>query len=161
MTDHKTADHVWSHIKDQKVALLTTLDGDRIVTRPMAPYPDQEAGVIRFITKLESGKTDDIGGSSPVNIGYSDPSANTYLSISGIARVTQDRAKLKELWNPYAEAWLQQGPDGPDVGLITVDADEAVLWDNTSSKIVSTFEHLRAAITGGKPNVGTVEHVTL
>lgn len=160
MSETNSVDHVWKHIEEQRVALLTTLHGDRIVTRPMAPYPDREAGVIRFITELD-GKTDEIGKESAVNIGYADPSKNTYLSVTGKGRISQDRAKLKELWNSYAQAWLQQGPDAPDVVLITVDLDEATLWDSTSSKVISVFEHLRAAITGGTPNVGTVETVSL
>ena len=154
-------DEVWDKIEAQRVALLTTLHGQAITTRPMAPYPDREAGVIRFITQLDTQKTGDVGTAGPVNIGYSDPDANTYLSVVGTGRVVQDRAKLKELWNPYAEAWLPQGPEGADVALIEVDVDEATLWDSTSSKLVSAFEHLRAAVTKTPPNVGTVEHITL
>lgn len=154
-------DHVWSHIEGQRVALLTTINGEKIVTRPMAPHPDKEAGVIHFISKVESGKTDDMEKESQVNIGFSDPSKNSYLSVSGTARISQDRAKLKELWSTWSQAWLPQGPDAPDVGLITVDLDDATLWDSSSSKVVQVFEHLRAALTGGQPHVGTVEHVSL
>lgn len=161
MADTNKVDDIWEAIEDQRVALLTTLHGERLVTRPMAPYPDHDAGLIRFITRLETEKTGDIGSSGPVNIGFSDPGENTYLSISGVGRVVQDRAKLKELWNPYAEAWLPQGPEAPDVALIEVDLDEATLWDSTSSKVISAFEHLRAAVTGGRPNIGTVEHAKL
>jgi general stress protein 26 len=140
---------------------LTTQHGGQLETRPMAPYVDRAAGVVRFITKLDSSKTGDIGSSGQVNIGYSHPDKNTYVSVSGTGTVGQDRAKLKELWNPWAEAWLPQGPDGADVALITVEPDTAVIWDSTSSKIVSAFEHLRAAITGGRPNVGTMDKVSL
>lgn len=161
MTQQGSTEHVWSHIKEHRTALLTTLNGERLETRPMAPYPDESEGVIRFITKLDSSKAEDIGSSGPVNVGFSDDKKGTYMSIAGVGRLSQDRAKLKELWNPYAQAWLPQGPDAPDVALIVVEPDEAVLWDNTSSTIVSTFEHLRAAVTGTPPNVGTVEHVKL
>ena len=160
MTETSGVDHVWKHIEEQRIALLTTLQGDKLVTRPMTPYPDRAGGVIRFITELDR-KTDAIDRESAVNIGYADTSKNTYLSVSGTGRISQDRAKLKELWNPFAQAWLQAGPDGADVALITVDLDEATLWDSTSTKVISVFEHLRAAITGGTPHVGTVEKVSL
>ena len=43
--------------------------------------------------------------------------------ITGRAEVVDDDAKLKELWNTFAEAWLPEGPEDPNATLIRVDVD--------------------------------------
>ncbi len=41
-----------------------------------------------------------------MNVSFSDPPHQSYVSISGRAEVIQDKTKAKELWNPYLKAWL-------------------------------------------------------
>jgi general stress protein 26 len=43
---------------------------------------------------------------SQVNVSFSNPSHQSYVSISGRAEVVTDKAKARELWNPYLKAWL-------------------------------------------------------
>jgi general stress protein 26 len=69
------------------------------------------------------------GEAVPVNLAYADTDKNNYLSVSGTARMNQDRQKLHELWSVWSEAWLPQGPDAKDVALIAVEPDDAKLWD--------------------------------
>ncbi len=42
---------------------------------------------------------------SQVNVSFSDPAHQSYVSISGRAEVVQDKAKAKELWHAYLKAW--------------------------------------------------------
>lgn len=154
-------DKFWKMVEGEHVAMLTTISQGRLDSRPMAPFPDREEGVIHFITRLSASAADDASGAMPVNVGWSDPGKNHYVSLSGTAQVSQDRAKLKSLWNSWAQAYMPDGPDGPDTALLTVVPDEAVYWDGTSSKIVETVKTLTAAITGSPPNVGERKHVKL
>jgi len=43
------------------------------------------------------------------------PSPSTYVVLQGIARVSQDRAKIDELWDKTYEVWFPNGKDDPDV----------------------------------------------
>lgn len=158
--DKDTAD-VWAAIKKQPQAMMTTLHEGTIVSRPMAAHGDAQEGAIYFVTKLESGKTHDIGTAAPVNLSFSDPGNETYISIAGDATVTQDREKLRELWNMWAEAWLPDGPDDADTALITVVPGEAVIWDSNSSRIVRTIKTAVAAVTQTPPDMGQERHVNL
>lgn len=154
-------DKVWKAIKGQPIAMMTTADGEQLHSRPMAGYCDESEGAIFFITRLETGKTDEIGRRSPVNLGYADTSHNTYVSIAGEAEVSRDRAKLRELWGRWAEAWLPEGPDAPDTALITVRPEEATMWDSTSSRLIMSLKMLKGIVTQSPPDGGTVTHVKM
>ncbi len=161
MTEQGSPERIWTTIKSVHVAMLTTQEEDRLVSRPMASLARPQDGKIYFITHLNTGKVGEIGGSAPVNLAYADTHANTYVSISGTARTTQDRAKLRELWGFYAEAWLPQGPDDPDTALIEVEPHEAKLWDGTRSSLIQTVKMAAAVATQSPPDGGRVEQVQM
>ena len=50
--------------------------------------------------------------------GVSLSSNDTWVSLSGTGEVLTDPDRARELWNPWVEAWLPQGPDDPSVALI-------------------------------------------
>lgn len=156
----KDEEDVWSFIQKQRIAMLTTEENGHLVSRPMASLARPEDGAIYFVTKLDA-KVGQIGASAPVNLGYADTHKNTYLSVSGTASTSQDREKLRELWSPFTEAWLPQGPDAPDVALITVDPEEAKLWDSTSSNLIYAAKVLKAVATQTPPDGGTVKEVSM
>ena len=151
---------IWAAIARIRIALLTTQEEGRLVSRPMASLARPEDGRIYFVTRLDA-KVGEIGGSAPVNLGYSDPHKNTYVTITGTASTSQDREKLRELWSMFTEAWLPEGPDGQDVALITVEPEEAKLWDSTSSNIVYAAKVLKAVVTQTPPDGGTIEEVQM
>ena len=151
----------WKMVEASHVAMLTTLHEGKLDSRPMAPFPDRDEGVIHFITRRSTSAAGDVSASVPVNVSWADPSREDYVSLGGTARVTQNREKLRSLWNSWAEAYLPEGPDGADTALLTVVPDEAVYWDGTSSRIVEKVKTLSATVTGSPPNLGERQHVKL
>jgi general stress protein 26 len=159
MSEQGNPHEIWAAIKSQRVAMLTVEEDGRLVSRPMAALAWPEEGAIYFITRTDA-KVGEIGGASPVNVAYSDPHKNTYVSVTGTARTSQDREKLRDLWSMFSEAWLPEGPDAPDVALITVEPDEAKLWDSTSSNIVYMAKVLKAVATQTPPDGGKIKEVS-
>lgn len=159
--DDQAAPQVWAAIKAQPLAMMTTNHEGELISRPMAAQiaPDEHA--IYFVSRLESGKTHDIDTTSPVNLSFSNPDKSTFISVAGNATISQDREKLRKLWNMWAEAWLPDGPDSPDTALITVEPVDAVMWDNNQSKIVRLVKTATAAITQSPPDMGKTVHVNL
>lgn len=160
MADQGREKDVWATAKAQRIAMLTVEEDGQLVSRPMASLVRPEDHAIYFVTRLDA-KVGEIGGSAPVNLAYSDIHKNTYLSISGTARTSQDREKLRALWSMFTEAWLPEGPDGEDVALITVEPEEAKLWDSTSSNLVYAGKVLKALATQTPPDGGKVEQVDM
>jgi general stress protein 26 len=159
MTARDDVKEIWAAIASQRIAMLTVEDEGRLVSRPMASLARPEEGVIYFVTRMDA-KVGEIGSSAPVNLAYSDAHKNSYVSISGTARTSQDREKLRELWSMWSEAWLPEGPDGADVALITVEPEECKLWDSTSSNLVYIAKVLKANVTQSPPDGGKIREVT-
>ena len=153
--------NVWAAIKAQPIAMFTTLHEGEMVSRPMAAHADPDTGLLYFVSQLESLKTHDIQDDASVNLAFVNADRSTWISVVGTARVSQDRAKLRELWNMWAEAWLPDGPDAPDTALITVNPKDAVIWDNHMSGVVRLVKTATAAITQSPPDMGVVQKVQL
>lgn len=159
MAEQGSPDDVWAMLKEFRVAMLTTQDEEHLVSRPMASLARPEDNRIYFITRLDSGKTHEIGRAAPVNLAYASEKKENYLSVAGTATTSQDRQKLNELWSFFAEAWLPEGPDHPDVALIEVTPEDAKLWDGNRSSLIQGVKMLSAVATQSPPSTGTVKEV--
>ncbi|MFN3944695.1 MAG: pyridoxamine 5'-phosphate oxidase family protein [Allosphingosinicella sp.] len=161
MSQEGSEKDVWKIVADQRIAMLTTQEeSGRLVSRPMACLARPEEGRIYFVTRIDA-KVGEIGGSAEVNLGFADTHKNTYLSLSGTARTSQDREKLRDLWSMFTEAWLPEGPDGEDVALVTVEPSEAKLWDSTRSNLIYGAKVLKAVATQTPPSGGRIEEVDM
>lgn len=152
MSDHSPDTQLWELMGKIRTAMLVTRHGDLLQSRPMSAYPDRDARRIFFITHMKTEKTHEIGAGDPVNLAFADTSAQDYISVEGHARVVQDVARQKKLWNAFAEAWLPQGPEAPDVGLIEVTPVHATYWNAPSNRLVELWKVGVANITQTPPS---------
>jgi general stress protein 26 len=91
---------------------------------------------------------------------FIDSSDKAYLSITGRAGVTCDADKLKAAWRKTDEVWWP-GPNSPDVCLLRIEPVTAELWDGPASTAITTFEFVKAKVTGKEPNLGENRKVTV
>ena len=147
---------VWELIKDIGVALLvTTGDGDRLRGRPMVAANKDFDGTLWFMAREGSPKTGEIGDRSQVLLAYSSPKTQDYVSVSGVARLVRDVAKIEELWSEGSRVWFPKGPKDPGIVLIAVEVESAEYWDSPSSSLVYALGYAKARLTGEPPkNVG-------
>jgi len=61
--------------------------------------------------------------------------SSSWVSVSGTAEIIRDQLKARELWNPFVEAWLPEGPQDPNIVLIRVQADTAEYWDSPGGRV--------------------------
>ena len=86
--DHEGAKKLFELIKDVKIAMMTTVDSDGTLnSRPMWNNDADENGDLWFFTKLHSPKTAEISKDNQINLAYSDPSSQTYVSVAGKAGI--------------------------------------------------------------------------
>jgi general stress protein 26 len=152
---------VWSLIKDIKVAMMTSWDGHQLHSRPMHGYQQEFDGKLYFFTRIDSGKTHEIGQYDKLNLAYADPDNNSYVSVSGRGQIRRDRPLLEKYWNKHAAAWFPKGLDDPELAIIEVDADSAQYWDSTTSSMRYFWEVTRANMTGREPSLGENAKVNL
>lgn len=151
---------VWDIIEQVGVCMLTTSFAGGLRARPVEARPDRAAGLIWFVTDMRSGKEHEIETEHDIGLTFIDAKANAYLSITARAEVLQDHAKAAEIWKYTDNVWWH-GPDDPNVCVLRVRPVTAELWDGPSSKIVATFEFVKARLTGEPPNLGENRKVTV
>lgn len=112
-----------------RIAMMTTVAADgTIMSRPMAVQQVDDDATVWFFAFADSPKTVQLALRPQVNLIFID--GDTYVSASGTAHLLDDVAKKKSLWNPFAEAWFQNGPEDPAVALIRVDLTGGEYWDS-------------------------------
>ncbi|MCL7998224.1 pyridoxamine 5'-phosphate oxidase family protein [Brucella sp. 21LCYQ03] len=138
----------WKIAEDNRVCFFGW-NGKQV---PMSPLVRKDEGNIYFLADAASEKVTDIQGKSAVQLTFSNESANDYLFVEGEALVSNDRAKIKELWTPFAKAFWDS-EDDPSIRLIAVSPRHAEFWDGPGS-IAATVKMLYASVTGNKPDMG-------
>lgn len=149
MTNNKeTTEKLNELIKDIKIAMLTTNDNGIFRSRPMATQEADFNGELWFFTSSQTHKTEEIEKDNRVNVSYSEPSDNRFVSMSGTAELVNDREKIEELWSPLYLAWFPKGLEDPNIVLLKVTVEHAEYWDATSSSLVEAFGLLKSLVTG-------------
>jgi general stress protein 26 len=150
----KSPDDVWKLIQDIPMALLVTRDGDAMDARPMAATAKQDEGAIYILANKGEDSDQEIQADSRVVLSFQ--KGVTFVVVYGEGRASNDRAKIKELWNAFDKAWWD-GPEDPRIRLLTVTPASAEYWESPG-KLVAYGDMLLAAATGRKPATG--EHGT-
>lgn len=142
-------------IKAQPTCLFASkLIVQPISARPMGTQHVDEQGYIWFFSGKHSLKNQHIAGDPRVQLFYANMGSSEYLSIYGIAEIIVDAAKAKELWNPIAKAWFEEGPTDPELTLLKVKPEEAHYWDTKHGKMITMLKILVSAVTGTKGEDG-------
>lgn len=156
----KTLDDLWEMIKDIRFGMFTSRHrgGEHqghLHSRPMTTQnKDLGDGRLWFFMSRRSDPVADLASDNAVNLAYADPDDDTYVSVSGQARVVEDTGRARELWNKMADAWFPGGPEDPDLALVVVDIDHAHYWDVKESKLTQFLVMAKAAVTGKEPQLG-------
>ncbi|GGG69853.1 general stress protein [Kocuria dechangensis] len=160
MTDRNDgAEKVRKLIKKTHIAMLSHVDAQgRIISKPMATQDVDFDGTVYFIAERSSDQVRDLEQRPAVNVAYAADDA--WVSLTGTARVVNDEAKLKELWDSFTGAWLEGGPENPNNVLIEITGDSAEYWDTPGGgKITQVANLLKTKVTGRtiKGDTGVVE----
>ncbi|WP_375451542.1 pyridoxamine 5'-phosphate oxidase family protein [uncultured Devosia sp.] len=152
-------ERIWDLAKRIGVCMFVTWDGERQRSRPLQANVDRGEQAIYFLTDVDSHKDDEVGNFPIVTLAFADIPHSKYISITGKAVVSNDRAKIKELWSPFAQAWWDNADD-PAIRLITVSPQDAELWDSPG-RVISAISMLAAAVTRRSPKIGENAKVKL
>jgi general stress protein 26 len=154
-------DHAWELMKRIKIGLFVTHDsrGGALRSRPVHAHPAAEENAIYFLTDADSAKIYEVADNRNVCMAFADASGQKYVSVSGAASVSNDRATIKRFWTASDKSFWTDEND-PRIRAVKINASEAEYWDNFST----TFAAIKiaiSAVTGGKPNLGENAKVDL
>lgn len=159
LTPEEARDRVWKLAEKINICMFVTWDGERQRARPLAANVDRDEHAIYFLTDVTGMKDDQIERFPIVTLAFADTGGNKYVSVTGEATVSNDRARIAELWTPDNKAFWDS-KDDPDIRLITVRPEDAEVWDSPGM-IAATVKMLTAAVTGAKVELGNNRKVTM
>ncbi len=159
---HKTDNQiVWDMIKKLRVCMLVTHSnkaGD-LRARPMTALLNDDDDAIYFLTDVRKQKDDEIDINQNICLTFADTGTQQYLSVTGIATVSNDREQIEQLWSAAAQLWWDS-KDDPSIRVVHVMPLRAEYWDSPGS-IVTKVKMVAAALTGSRPNLGENRKVEL
>lgn len=137
-------------IEGIRVAMVTLPDavGD-LHGRPLTVQDVDFDGTLWFLVSRSAEWTRAAGSSVAANAAFSDAEDGRWVSVSGSARLVEDRNRIQEMWSPLYGAWFD-GADDPDAVLLRFDAHSADYWDAAANRIVRLARLVKAAVTGGE-----------
>ena len=145
---------------DIQIAMMTSVGEDgNLHSRPMAALDVCDDGTVCFFTSAATSAAYESTENCRVNVSYVDARRSVYLSISGVASVSDDRKRIHELWDPRVSAWFPKGLDDPDLRLLCVQIERAEYWDVTTNALSLLVGYARKAITGKADGIGTHERI--
>jgi general stress protein 26 len=159
MTTNDDRGTVAEIMKETRIAVLTyqSLAG-ALVSTPMGMQDFEDPGTTWFITERSSDKVQALEADPRVNVSYSSKAG--WVSLAGTAHVSNDTAKLKELWDASAGAFMSGGPEDPDNVLLRIDGDTAEFWESPG-KVGVAIQMAKGLITDSEPDLGDNDTVTL
>jgi general stress protein 26 len=152
-------DRAWNLMDKIGFAMLVTRDGGNLRARPMRAFVAREDNAIYMLTDARRHKDEEIARDPGINLSFADAGDQKYVSVTGTAAVSNDRAKIKELFSTPAKAWWDSADD-PNIRVLKVSPHDAEFWD-TPGSVISYVKMAAAAMTGTRPDIGTNRKVAI
>ena len=113
-----------------------------------------------------SAKLADLAQDPHNNLTYYRDSNREWVSVSGLATVTRDREKIRELWAEDWKLWFpDEGdprhgtPDDPRLVLIGVHVHAAEFLEVNKPRPVILYELVKGWLTGTEPELGEMHAI--
>jgi general stress protein 26 len=160
LSDEEKRERLREVVADFDVAMVCTHTSDGgLRSRPLAIADKRDDGTLYFSTAAESHKVDEIEADPRVNVTMQD--GRRFVSLTGMARVVDDRALVDKLWSESWKIWFPKGKDDPSLRVLIVDPHEAAYWDGKGVHgLKYVFQMAKAYLSGTRPPTdGDESHV--
>lgn len=142
--------HLYDLLKEFPTVMLGTFEQTgptpSLVARPMSVAQLEPDCRLTFITGIDTTKVDEALRTRVAHV--IGQSKTRFFTIRGTIIVSQDRARIRELWSKANELWFT-GPDDPSAALMVFHPEEAEIWDVSGANgIRFVFEAAKALLTG-------------
>ncbi|WP_107774778.1 pyridoxamine 5'-phosphate oxidase family protein [Nocardioides sediminis] len=165
MTHDQHADHtdqletVTEIMRETRIAVLTYHSAEgQLVSTPMGTQDFETPSTVWFITEKDTDKVRAIAADPRVNVAYSSKAG--WVSLSGTARLNEDRAKLAELWDASAGTFMSGGPEDDENALIEVSGLTAEYWESPG-KVTAAIQMAKGLVSDAEPDLGDNDTVAL
>lgn len=145
-------DRFWNDLKTFEMCMLVTRDARFMRSRPMKAHYHDDDGTVRFLTSIDAHKVEELAAQPVANLVFSKPEENSWVSVSGAARISVDRADVDRLWSHEGAPWMPASKD--EAAVLIVEPDIAEYWTYPESRLRAKWELLVGELTGAPPDLG-------
>lgn len=136
------------------IMLVTAGTDGMLGARPMRLAKPPEAEEFWFVTARDSSQAKDID--EDLRVAVTTQQSRKHASVSGIAKVVDDRATLEGLWSPSLLPWFPDGTDDPEMVAIKFVPMKAEVWDGSGLRgFTVLFESVKAVLKGEAVELGS------
>lgn len=122
--------------------------GQAFATRPMSVQKLDDNGTLWFLSAVDSHKNEELTRDNKVQLLFQGSSYSDFLTLYGVASISKDKQKIKELWQPILKTWFTEGEDDPRITVIKVQPHDGYYWDTKHNMAVGLVKRVAGAIMG-------------
>ncbi len=117
-------------------------------TRPMSVQQVDESGQLWFLSATDSHKNAQIAADPRVTVYFQESQHSGFLTLECHATLSQDKAKIRELWEPILKTWFTGGVDDPRISVIGLTPHSGYYWDTKHGDAVAGVKMMIGAALG-------------
>ena len=160
-------DTFYEMVDEIEVAMMTTRRADgHLRSRAMATQKRAAGADLWFVCAEGSAKLADLAADPHINLSYYRDANREWISVSGLATVSRDRATIRELWAADWKVWFpDEGdprhgtPEDPRLVLIGVQIHGAEFLEVNKPRPAILYELVKGWLTGTEPELGTMHAI--
>ncbi len=116
--------------------------------RPMSVQKVDEEGILWFLSPNDSFKNREIETNPEVRLFFQGSAHSDFLHLKGRAEISEDKATIKELWEPILKTWFTEGEDDPRISVIKVIPEDGYYWDTKHGNAIAFVKMAYGAVVG-------------
>ena len=133
MKDPKDLENkLWKSLTSDRTVMLGIDGAEDGHSRPMNAIVENNTGPLWFFTGKPNAMVENLHKGHRAIAAFSSKGHDLFASIHGSLSISNDRAVIDRLWNPFIAAWFE-GKDDPNLVLLRFDAEHAQVWLNESN----------------------------
>lgn len=115
-------------------------------TRPMSVQEVDDEGNLWFLSADDSHKNLELSKDPFVKLYFQGSQHSDFLCLDGIATISRDKKKIKQLWEFVIATWFTQGIEDPHITVIKVVPIDGYYWDTKHGNAVAGIKMLFGAM---------------
>jgi general stress protein 26 len=116
--------------------------------RPMSVQEVDDRGNLWFLSASDSHKNEELVRDPSVRLYFQGSAHSDFLTLSGRATVSRDKARIKDLWEPIVKTWFTEGENDPRITVIKVSPTQGYYWDTKHGTAIAGAKMLIGAAIG-------------
>lgn len=149
LTDYEAVSKIKEIVdKAQTCFFCTMLPNGEINSRPMSVQQVDDEGNLWFLSAEDSHKNMEVTLEPKVKLFFQGSTHSDFLELTGVAHISRDRQKIKELWEFVIKTWFTEGIDDPRITVIKISPNDGYYWDTKHGNAIAGIKMMFGAMIG-------------